>query len=332
MVYLESTSTDPHFNLAMEQYIFDHMDKAQPYFMLWQNDNAVIVGRHQNTAREVNKAFVEQHGVSVVRRLSGGGAVYHDMGNLNFTFITDAGKQDSTRSGLDMKAFARPVVEALRSLGVPAELSGRNDMTIDGRKFSGNAQYIHKGRVMHHGTLMYDCDLSAVSGALQVSKDKIAGKGVQSVRSRVTNLKDYMGDITLQQFKQRLVSTMFRHSPLQWHEFTEAELERAHEIQRERYDLWEWNWGRSPKYSIEKSRRIPDVGGITLQMEVEKGIISAFHSSGDFFSGGDVADVAERMIGLKAERCALQKALEGFPIDFYYKNLDLNSFIDIVVD
>ena len=187
VVFIESNSNDPRFNLALEQYVFDEMPKDREYFWLWQNHNTIVVGKHQNTAQEINQTYVREHGITVVRRLSGGGAVYHDMGNVNFTFIADTGDMET----LNLHAFCTPVVNTLEQIGVKAEVSGRNDITIDGKKFSGNSQYIKHGRIMHHGTLMFDSDLSVVSKALQVSSDKYESKGFKSVKSRVTNIKPY---------------------------------------------------------------------------------------------------------------------------------------------
>jgi lipoate-protein ligase A len=162
--YLNLATTDPAWNLAAEQYVFDCLPRDRMYVMLWQNDNAIIVGKYQNTLAEINRAFVEEHGIRVVRRLSGGGAVYHDLGNLNYTFISDAGNEPT----VNFRVFCEPVVQALARLGVTAEINGRNDITIDERKFSGNAQYLREGRVMHHGTILFDAKLDTVQQALQV--------------------------------------------------------------------------------------------------------------------------------------------------------------------
>ncbi len=178
--YLDLTTTDPSYNLAMEQYVFDCLPRDRMYFMLWQNDNSIIVGKYQNTLSEINLEAVERRGIRVVRRLSGGGAVYHDMGNLNFTFITDA----ASGTALDMKLFCQPVVRTLAALGVHAEVNGRNDITIDGKKFSGNSQYLRQGRVMHHGTIMFNSDLSVVSEALQVDPTKFQTKQPGDKRCR----------------------------------------------------------------------------------------------------------------------------------------------------
>ena len=211
MEYINSPRTDPCWNLALEQYVFDSLDRSKSYFMLWQNHNTIVVGKNQNTVAEINSDFVRAHDITVVRRLSGGGAVYHDLGNLNFTFITDADKMD----GIDLHMFCVPIVETLRSFGVQAEISGRNDITVDGKKFSGNSQYVREGRVMHHGTIMFDSDLTTVTQALQVDRDKIQSKGIKSVASRVTNLRPYMPEgTTLAQFRQRLLEYLSVAEPL----------------------------------------------------------------------------------------------------------------------
>lgn len=207
--YLDLMTTDPSYNLAMEQYVFDCLPRDRMYFMLWQNDNAIIVGKYQNTISEINEQAVRERGIRVVRRLSGGGAVYHDMGNLNFTFITDAGGS----SALDMKLFCAPVVRTLAALGVKAEVNGRNDITIDGKKFSGNSQYLRQGRVMHHGTIMFDSDLSVVGEALRVDPTKIQTKGIRSVRSRVTNVAEHLPErVTLPEFRRILLENILREN------------------------------------------------------------------------------------------------------------------------
>lgn len=208
--YLNLYTTDPAWNLAAEQYVFDRLPRDRTYFMLWQNDNAIIIGKHQNTAAEINEQFVRENGVRVVRRLSGGGAVYHDMGNLNFTFIADAGDMES----INFRLFCRPVVAALAKIGVTAEINGRNDMTIDGQKFSGNSQYLKEGRVMHHGTIMFDSNLDLVAQALHVDQEKIRAKGIASVRSRVTTVRRHMTNpVGLEEFRHLLLQEILEQQP-----------------------------------------------------------------------------------------------------------------------
>ncbi|NCB52022.1 MAG: lipoate--protein ligase [Clostridia bacterium] len=327
MIYLESPSFDPRFNLALEQYVFDELTKANEYFMLWQNDNAIIVGKYQNTIEEINTEYVVQKEIQVVRRLSGGGAVYHDRGNLNFTFISDAGNVED----LNFRVFCEPVIKALCQFGVTAHLSGRNDITIDGKKISGNAQYIKNGRVMHHGTILFDSDLSKVTASLKVSKDKIESKGIKSVRSRVTNLKPYLPNcITMEEFKKMLKEYMFKEVDGQY-ALSDSDFKRIEKIKKERYDLWDWNYGFSPNYSIVKQRTVKNCGSIQLSMEVVDGQITEFAIRGDFFGSGDPDELSNHIIGRRPEACDLREALRGININYYCKNLSTSELMEIIL-
>ena len=266
---IQSPSTDPRFNLALEQYIFDQMPRNRSYLMLWRNDQTIVVGKHQDTFAEINADYVRANQIQVVRRLSGGGAVYHDLGNVNFTFIAD-----HTGSDFDFSTFCRPVIWALESLGVPAELNGRNDMTIRGRKFSGNSQYVKEGRVMHHGTLLYDSDLSVVSSALAPSRDKLTSKGLPSVRSRVTNIKPYMHQpMPTESFMERLWSCLGEVCDLVPYELDRGDLNQVERIRQAVYDRWEWNYGSSPRCQIDKRRRVEGCGEIRVCLDLKEGAI-----------------------------------------------------------
>ena len=279
--YLDLMTTDPSYNLAMEQYVFDCLPRDRMYFMLWQNDNAIIVGKYQNTIAEINEETVRERGIRVVRRLSGGGAVYHDMGNLNFTFITDVGESNA----LDLKLFCEPVVRTLATLGVKAEVNGRNDITIDGKKFSGNSQYIRQGRVMHHGTIMFDSDLSVVSEALRVDPTKIQTKGIRSVRSRVTNVAEHLPEkVTLPEFRRILLENILKENPGEAYPLTQDDLAAVEKLRAERYATWDWNYGFSPVCTMLRRRRVDGCGMIEAYITVEHGKIAALSFKGDFFS------------------------------------------------
>ena len=289
MVYIESPSTNPAFNLALEQYVFDRMDRSQEYFMLWQNDNTVVIGKNQNAFAEVNQKVADAKHISVVRRLSGGGAVYHDLGNLNFTFILDA--KDAT--DLDIRLFCQPIAELLRSLNVPAEVNGRNDISIEGKKFSGNSQYLKQGRIMHHGTLMFHSDLSVVADVLNVSADKFQSKAAKSVKARVTNIAPYLPEgFTLAQFKALLLKYILKEENVQPYVFSAEELAEVEKIKRERYDKWEWNYGFSPSYSVEKSRRFEPPMSIYQVAEMTKPFLSLGNQYGEgWFLTGEMVEL-----------------------------------------
>jgi lipoate-protein ligase A len=329
MYFVENACTDPRFNLALEQHIFDTFDHAHGYCMLWRNRNAIIVGKFQNTAAEINAAYVKEHDIGVVRRLSGGGAVYHDLGNVNFTFIVGKGGA----AAFDFAAFCRPVVAALASLGVQAEINGRNDMTVDGKKFSGNAQYYKRDRVMHHGTILYDSDLSVAAEALVVSRDKIASKGITSVRSRMTNVKPYMsGDMPVERFIEALREAVVRENRMLPYTPSPEDLQSARILQREVYDRREWNYGASPAYNVRKEQRIDGCGTLEIRMHVVRGVIADIAFFGDYFGSEDSAALADLLRGRRPERSALEPVLAGVDIGAYFHNLDAGRFLDMLAE
>ncbi|MEA4816831.1 MAG: lipoate--protein ligase [Lachnospiraceae bacterium] len=328
MIYIESPSNDPRFNLALEQYVFDNMDKSKEYFMLWQNDNTIVVGKHQNAISEINMEYVKEHNIKVVRRLSGGGAVYHDMGNLCFTFIVDGGDM----STFDFSKFCIPIIKALDKFGVKAELNGRNDMTIDGKKFSGNSQYSKNNRVLHHGTIMYNSNIGVVAASLNVSKDKIESKGIKSVKSRVTNVKEYIkDDIHVDEFKNMLLRFMFEDGDIEEYKLTENDLKEIIKIKENKYDTWEWTFGSSPRYNILKERRIEGCGKIEIYMEVKNGIINSLQIYGDYFGNGDNREIAELLIGRKIEENDIKDAIKDVNIGYYFNNMTKKDFVDILI-
>lgn len=325
--YLDLMTSDPSYNLAMEQYVFDCLPRDRMYFMLWQNDNAIIVGKYQNTIAEINEEAVRERGIRVVRRLSGGGAVYHDMGNLNFTFITDVGENNA----LDLKLFCEPVVRTLATLGVKAEVNGRNDITIDGKKFSGNSQYIRQGRVMHHGTIMFDSDLSVVSEALRVDPTKIQTKGIRSVRSRVTNVAEHLPEkVTLPEFRRILLENILKENPGEAYPLTQDDLAAVEKLRAERYATWDWNYGFSPVCTMLRRRRVDGCGMIEAYITVEHGKIAALTFKGDFFSASEPDELAAHFVGCTPDRAGYEKALSDVDVSRYFAGLQKDELIDIL--
>ncbi|PSL24171.1 lipoate-protein ligase A [Planomicrobium soli] len=320
--------TDPRINLAIEEYLLNTMDVEKDSFLLFYiNEPSIIIGKNQNTAEEINTDYVDFNGIHVVRRLSGGGAVYHDLGNLNYSFITT----DDGNSFRNFRKFTEPVVKALQNLGVNAELSGRNDLLVEGRKISGNAQFSTRGRMFSHGTLMFDTEVEAVVSALNVSKEKIESKGIKSIRSRVANISEFLKEpMTVTEFRSAILHSLFEgEENVKYWELTEKDWENIRELSKQRYGNWDWNYGKSPKFNVKHSHRFP-VGGIDVRLQVEGGLVKEVNIYGDFFGVGDVAEIENAITGVKYERASLDEAISGFDIPTYLGGITKEEFLKLI--
>lgn len=330
MLYVDNKGiTDPRVNLAIEEHILKNLDINESYLLFYINQPSIIIGRNQNTIEEINTKFVEENDIIVVRRMSGGGAVYHDLENLNYSFIT---KDEGNSIQENFKKFTQPVINALRKLGANAQLMGRNDIEIDGKKVSGTAQYATGGRMYTHGTLMLNVDLDSVSKALKPKKEKIESKGVKSVRARVGNIKDYINqDMTVEEFKQYILKSVFEEQGLDVQEYvlTDEDWKQIEEISKNKYQTWEWNFGKSPKANISNSHRFP-VGTIDVRLNVNRGVIEDVKIFGDFFGWGDIADIENKLKGVRYEKAAIIEALKDVNIQHYFGNIEKEDFIHLV--
>lgn len=326
--YIEGQSNDPTYNLAMEEYFFRKPPASGNYFLLWQNDNAVIIGKYQNTVEEINAAFVKEHDIRVVRRITGGGAVYHDLGNLNYSLIGDCGNQKE----LDLRVLSQPVVETLRALGVAAEFNGRNDIVIEGKKFSGGAQVMQNGRLLHHGTLLFDSDLDMIQSALQVKESKIISKSVKSVRSRVTNIAEHLPEaMTLKEFWAALRNNIFAGGELIPYQLTKEDQEAIDRLRLEKYATWDWNYGFSPAYDLKREEKFP-CGLVTIYMQVRQGCITGIKIYGDFFGTKDISELEEALTGLKIEERAIAAVLDKLDIGSYIKGLEAEQLTGLILN
>jgi lipoate---protein ligase len=328
MLYIDNQNIfDPCINLAIEEYALYHLDPEETYLLFYSMDPAIIVGKNQNTFEEINSEYVEKNHVYVVRRLSGGGAVYNDRGDLSFSFIT---KKDASHFN-DYKKFTDPVVTALRKLGVDATLSGRNDILVGKKKISGNAQFSTKERMISHGTLMFDVNLDDVESALRVRQDKLASKGIKSVRSRVANIRDYLQtDITIGEFKQALLESIFAgNHEIPEYRLTEHDFAKIGEISETRYKNWDWNFGRSPEFNVVRSQRFAG-GLVDVRLFVQNGLIRECRIYGDFFGAQDVHELELRLVSCPYEKARIQSVFQGTDISEYFSSVTKKEFLSLL--
>lgn len=318
MQLIKLESSNPHFNLAAEEYFLKKDNKSK--LILWQNDKTIVIGRNQNTFAEINVSRAEELDLKIVRRMSGGGAVYHDMGNLNYTFITKNTGDDF----LNFKKFSQPVIDALFSIGVTATLSGRNDILIENKKISGNAQYVHKDMLLHHGTLLFNTNLNILSEVLNVNPLKIQTKGIASVKSRVTNIIEY-SDITPEKF----CSLMFNLADGEIYELTAEDLSEIEILKKEKYDTWEWNFGYSPKHSFTAEKKF-DCGIISAGLDAKEGIITAIKFSGDFFGKKDISELENAIVGSRHLFGDILLKLKNFPVSDYISGLTAEDIANLI--
>ncbi len=325
MLFVDNENcTNPRVNLAIEEYLLRNIAPEEDILLFYINEPSIIIGRNQNTVEEINVDYIQAHNIHVVRRLSGGGAVYHDLGNLNFSFmapITDSNFHN-------FHVFTAPVIQVLNEMGVPAELGGRNDILMEGHKISGNAQYSTGKRMFSHGTLLYNSDLSHVNDALKVKASKIESKGIKSIRSRVANITEFLNDPPdIATFKQKLLEGIFAgEKPIPQYHLTNEDWDAIQALSASRYQTWEWNYGRSPAFNIYKNQLFP-IGEIDARLYVEKGLIQNIKFFGDFLGQGDVAELEALLTGTHYTPEALQEKLTHINVSHYFGALTPEELI-----
>lgn len=322
MELLINPATDAAYNLALEEIIASEYTDA---IMLWRNANAIIVGRNQNTAAEIASDFVRAHDIQVIRRLTGGGAVYHDCGNINYTIVAP-GRQ------LENEAFARNagiVVQVLQKLGVAAEFQGRNDILVSGRKVSGSAKRVLNDRTLFHGTLLFDANLDILTSALTPDESKIRAKGIKSVRSRVANISEFLPQLSREEFFVKLQNLLCEVSGTErFTEVPEKFRRQAEKLADAKYRQWAWNYGSVTAYSYNWKSRF-SCGGVEISFNVADDRIAGMRISGDFFGNADISELAEKFNGLPPEYAAVKAVAETCGIAKYINGITPEEFLSL---
>lgn len=298
--FISHDTVDAEFNIASEEYL---LEKGEKVVYVWRNQKAVIVGVGQNTLSEVDLTYTSSENIQVVRRITGGGAVYHDLGNICFTVIGDY-----TEKSDNVQAFTRPVIEFLATLGVKAEFSGRNDILVDGYKISGMAQCVKGDKIMHHGTLLFDTDMSVLEKALKPNPLKLQAKGVKSVRKRVVNLKEYLPDMDANEFYNAFRS--FMQNNLVSRHFDASEIEEIEKLKTNKFSRYDWNIGKSPRGQFKRSARL-SFGTLDISFDITDGVIKNPEIYGDYFLLGDIKVVQNMLDGVKPVKKDILFALNG---------------------
>ncbi|HAF61909.1 MAG TPA: lipoate--protein ligase [Anaerolineaceae bacterium] len=326
MRVIDWTGTDAYFNLALEDYVFNTLAKGQEYLILWQNKNAVVVGRHQNILEEINTSNVREHDIQIVRRLSGGGAVYHDLGNLNFSFIFPVqGRQ------YDFKTLSLPIFQTLVDLGVPVQFSQRNDLLLEGKKISGSAQSIKSGHLLHHGTLLFHSNLDMLQAVLKKGKDEIVSRGVKSVHNQVTNIQAHYPDITMDIFKQHFKEWIETEWELQLYEMSTQDIEEVQRLCDEKYHTWNWNYGSSPAFDVRRTCATR-AGDVEVFIQVQKGgIIQSIRFFG--FSNGEreIAEIEDALQGVFFREEDVKAALRNIGVEDSIPRMTVDELCRLIV-
>ena len=325
MRYLKNPSTNPYYNMAFDEYCLESLPIDEPVFFLWQNRPAVIVGFNQEVNTEVNLDYLKENGIDLVRRVTGGGAVYHDLENLNYTIV---GRSEDLEK--DYPEYASLLAKSLQTLGVSATLSGRNDILVEGRKVSGFAKRVCKNRLMVHGTLMYNVDVDVLTNVLNPSTTKLQSKGIASVRSRVANLCEYLPEIPdIQTFSQRLEEILSNNYTDTEYQLTETDLANIQRLTDKKFATWEWNYGRSPKATLVHSARLA-CGTVEIHLTLAENRIASCRFGGDFLGNLPASDVEKALTGIPYEINEIRKCLSKLEISRYFDRVSADNLLEMM--
>jgi len=328
MKYIKTRWNIPYYNMAFENYVMNNEKLNDDYVFFYIHSPSIIVGKHQNTIEEINSKYVKEKDIIVARRNTGGGAVYHDEGNLNFSFICTKRENENE---IDFKKYTMPIISALKKLGIDAYLSGRNDILVDGKKISGNAQGMNKNKVLHHGTLMFNVNVEALVEALNVSQMKIESKAIKSVKSRVLNIRDVLDiKMDIYEFKKFILDEIFNEIDMEEYVLTDEDYKNVDELVKNKYGTWDFNYGRSPKFSIRNKNKFEKAGLIEVMLNVKDGIIYDINIIGDYFSVKETYELEKLIKGKRYKEEDIREFLNTIDLNGYILNLSNEEFVSLI--
>jgi len=327
MIYIENDLTSPYFNFALEEYLMKEKDlNDNEIFMFWRTKPTVMVGKYQNTLEEINTKYVEENNVNVVRRVSGGGTIYTDMNSWQYSFIVKNYKGGS----IDFKAFTQPIIRALEKQGVNAYFNSRNDLLIDGKKFSGNAQHIKGNCMLHHGSILFNADIKAMVESITVAEEKIISKGIKSIRERVTNVAEHLNkNVDSVGFRNIMIESLLEDKN-NIYRLNEYDITRVNEISKEKFESWEWNYGNDPKFNITKWGRF-EGGKLEFKLDIEKGLIKSCKIYGDFFGNGEINMICKAICGCKYEKESIANILKEIQVEKYFYKISMDEVLSCII-
>ena len=326
MIYIETGSSDVYYNFGLENYFTVEKRLPDTAFLFWRTTPTLMVGKYQNLLEEINKPYADAHGIHLVRRMSGGGTIYTDLGGWQFTFI-----QHKDAKQIEFHEYIFPVLDALAEMGVAAAFNGRNDLTIDGKKFSGNAQYRLGDCIVHHGSLLFDTDIGQMVASTTVDDYKITSKAIKSVRDRVTNISEHLPErMSAERFKEIMVRHIMGGST-DVYEVTPEDNARIRAIADEKFCAWERIYGANPKFNIDRTGRFAG-GKMQFKLDVRKGRIESASIYGDFFSTLDAETITSALIGCRYDRESVLNTLKARGIDGAIYRITAEEMAELIVD
>lgn len=327
MIYINSNSTNPYFNFALEEYFMTKKNlDDDKIFLFWRTNPTVMIGRYQNTYCEINEKYVKENNINVIRRNSGGGTIYTDMGAWQFTFI----EKNHKENGISFEKFTEPIINTLRKENIDANFNSRNDLLIGKRKFSGNAQYRKDNSILHHGSILFNTDIKAMVESITVAEDKIIAKGIKSVRERVVNISEVMKEnITSEEFRDIILNSLLKDSKT--YTLNKQDINEINKIKKDKFESWDWNYGKNPVFNINRWKRF-NGGRVDFKLDIKNGIIKTCVIEGDFFLSGDISEVENAFVNCKYVKKDISKLLDDINVNSYFYKITKEDLLSCIID